>query len=72
MEHVQVQRQIYDSTADRAAAQPMGAACGLLGTMLHRWRTRQDLLNLTDAELHDIGLTWEQARKEGSKPFWRR
>ena len=71
MEHVQVQRQIHDSTADRAAAQHRGAACDLLGTILHRWRTRQDLLTLTDAELRDVGLTWEQARKEGSKPFWR-
>lgn len=39
--------------------------------MLHRWRTRQALLKLTAEELLDIGLTAEQARHEGLKPFWR-
>ncbi|AYG47305.1 DUF1127 domain-containing protein [Pseudomonas sp. Leaf58] len=39
--------------------------------MLHRWRTRRALLQLTDDELRDVGLSWEQARTEGRKPFWK-
>ncbi|WP_248918004.1 DUF1127 domain-containing protein [Pseudomonas entomophila] len=41
------------------------------GLMLHRWRTRKALLELDARQLRDIGLTWEQAREEGCKPFWR-
>lgn len=37
----------------------------------HRNRTRKALLNLTPEQLRDIGLTAEQARQEGLKPFWR-
>ncbi|BBH48679.1 DUF1127 domain-containing protein [Pseudomonas sp. KU43P] len=44
---------------------------GRWGLMLHRWRTRRALLELEDWQLRDIGLTWEQAREEGLKPFWK-
>ncbi|MCW8274499.1 DUF1127 domain-containing protein [Pseudomonas sp. PCH199] len=37
----------------------------------HRLHTRKALLVLTPAQLKDIGLTHEQAREEGLKPFWR-
>ncbi len=38
------------------------------------WRrrhTRKALLGLTREQLRDIGLSTEQARHEGLKPFWR-
>ncbi|MBA1431832.1 DUF1127 domain-containing protein [Pseudomonas fluorescens] len=38
------------------------------------WRrrhTRKVLLTLTREQLRDVGLTAEQARHEGLKPFWR-
>ena len=38
------------------------------------WRrshTRKALLDMTIEQLRDIGLTAEQARREGVKPFWR-
>ncbi|EFQ60485.1 hypothetical protein BFW88_27165 [Pseudomonas fluorescens] len=38
------------------------------------WRhrhTRKALLTLSPEQLRDIGLTAEQARQEGLKPFWR-
>ncbi|AZF24054.1 MULTISPECIES: DUF1127 domain-containing protein [unclassified Pseudomonas] len=38
------------------------------------WRrrhTRKALLTLTREQLRDVGLTAEQARHEGLKPFWR-
>jgi uncharacterized protein YjiS (DUF1127 family) len=37
----------------------------------HRRATRRALLSLTADQLKDIGLTREQAREEGLKPFWR-
>jgi len=43
----------------------------LWGLFQHRRRTRLALLGLTDEQLRDIGLTYEQARREGLKPFWR-
>ncbi|QXI41033.1 DUF1127 domain-containing protein [Pseudomonas xantholysinigenes] len=53
--------QVYDPLAD----------LGRWGLMLHRWRTRRALLQLDDRQLRDIGLTWEQAWREGRKPFWK-
>ena len=44
---------------------------GRWGLMLHRWRTRRVLLQLDDGQLRDVGLSWEQAREEGRKPFWK-
>jgi len=41
------------------------------GLFWHRLRTRKTLLDLTTEELRDIGLSREQARQEGLKPFWR-
>ncbi|MCY1401614.1 hypothetical protein D3C76_556490 [compost metagenome] len=37
----------------------------------HRLETRRALLQLDGEQLRDIGLSPEQARKEGLKPFWR-
>jgi uncharacterized protein YjiS (DUF1127 family) len=37
----------------------------------HRWMSRKALLNLTEDELRDIGLTSGQAMREGLKAFWR-
>lgn len=37
----------------------------------HRWTSRRGLLNLTENELLDVGLTAGQALREGLKPFWR-
>ena len=37
----------------------------------HRLHTRKALLALTADQLKDVGLTREQAREEGLKPFWR-
>ncbi|ROM47855.1 hypothetical protein BK648_13800 [Pseudomonas poae] len=36
-----------------------------------RLHTRKALLDLTPEQLRDVGLTAEQARQEGLKPFWR-
>ncbi len=36
-----------------------------------RWRQRQDLVELDDHMLADIGISREEARREASNPFWR-
>lgn len=41
------------------------------GLFAHRRATRRALLTLTDDQLRDIGLSYEQARNEGIKPFWK-
>ncbi|VVQ34568.1 hypothetical protein PS943_03861 [Pseudomonas fluorescens] len=41
------------------------------GLFWHRLRTRKVLLELTTEQLRDVGLSREQAREEGLKPFWR-
>ncbi|CAM2924434.1 MULTISPECIES: DUF1127 domain-containing protein [Pseudomonas] len=51
-----------------------GLAPGNPGRWELFWRrchTRQALLDLTPEQLRDIGLSAEQARREGLKPFWR-
>ncbi len=41
------------------------------GLFWHRLHTRKALLDLTAEQLNDVGLSREQAREEGLKPFWR-
>jgi uncharacterized protein YjiS (DUF1127 family) len=55
------------------AATIRNSPCGLsrLGLFWHRLHTRKALLDLTSEQLRDIGLSREQAREEGLKPFWR-
>ena len=36
----------------------------------HRARSRKELMNLSDADLRDIGVSRCSARFEASKPFW--
>ncbi len=55
-----------------------GQAPGMSVLARNHWRlfwrcrhTRKALLDLTGEQLRDIGLTAEQARQEGLKPFWR-
>ncbi|KJK08742.1 MULTISPECIES: DUF1127 domain-containing protein [Pseudomonas] len=47
------------------------AGLGRWALMAHRWHSRRALLELTCEQLRDVGLTPEQAREEGFKPFWR-
>ena len=47
-----------------------------LGKTLNRWidrhRSRKQLVQLTDSELKDIGLTRGMAVWEANKPFWKK
>ncbi|MCU1749799.1 DUF1127 domain-containing protein [Pseudomonas sp. 6D_7.1_Bac1] len=54
------------------AANTRNAPSGLgrWGLFWHRLRTRKALLELSPEQLRDVGLSREQAREEGLKPFW--
>lgn len=43
----------------------------ILRLWVARYRQRQQLLTLQTWQLDDIGISAEQARAEGRKPFWR-
>ncbi|MGI8524989.1 MAG: DUF1127 domain-containing protein [Pseudolabrys sp.] len=43
----------------------------LAGRMQERWRQRQQLLELDDHQLLDIGISRRQANDEARKPFWK-
>ena len=42
---------------------------------IHIWRRRQQerrlLAELSDRDLHDVGLSWSDIALEAKKPFWR-
>ena len=48
---------------------------GQLSETFHTWRqryrTRRELTQWTDRDLHDIGLSWSDIVNEAEKPFWR-
>jgi len=48
---------------------------GQLAETFHIWRqryrTRQELAQWTDRDLHDVGLSWSDIVHEAEKPFWR-
>jgi uncharacterized protein YjiS (DUF1127 family) len=41
-----------------------------LGLAVERWRQRRDLLDLTDEQLRDIGISPDEARREAARPLW--
>lgn len=55
---------------------PFTVGSGLLGwlrtfeRMLEKRRTRLALMELTDEQLKDIGLSRSQVHREVSRPFW--
>jgi uncharacterized protein YjiS (DUF1127 family) len=40
-------------------------------TWRQRYRTRRELAQLSDRDLHDVGLSWSDIVHEAEKPFWR-
>ncbi|SDI81079.1 protein of unknown function [Pseudomonas delhiensis] len=50
---------------------PRGPAESRWRQFWRRVRTRRQLLELSDEQLRDIGISREQARIEALRPFWR-
>lgn len=46
-------------------------AWGILARIRQRQRQRQELLELDDRILRDVGIDRADAIREGRKPFWR-
>jgi uncharacterized protein YjiS (DUF1127 family) len=46
-----------------------------LSETFHVWRQRQidrrQLAQLSDRDLHDVGLSWSDVALKAEKPFWR-
>jgi uncharacterized protein YjiS (DUF1127 family) len=46
-----------------------------LGDTLHIWRdrrrSRNELAQWSERDLHDVGLSWSDIADEAGKPFWR-
>ncbi|WP_026379656.1 DUF1127 domain-containing protein [Afifella pfennigii] len=66
---------IRGSTSWLRLASRQGSALGAklharLALMAQRRRTRRALLELTDTQLKDIGLSRADAYREGRRPFW--
>ncbi|MBV6824784.1 DUF1127 domain-containing protein [Pseudomonas sp. PD9R] len=59
-----------DNGARKAAMRNAPSCLNSWDLFWHRLHTRKALLALTPEQLKDIGLTREQAREEGLKPFW--
>ncbi|WP_439854233.1 DUF1127 domain-containing protein [Pseudomonas yamanorum] len=55
----------------RMAARTTAPALSSWALFWHRMQTRKTLLELTPEQLRDVGLSVDQARQEGLKPFWR-
>jgi len=55
----------------RMAARTTAPALSSWALFWHRMQTRKTLLELTPEQLRDVGLSVDQARHEGLKPFWR-
>jgi uncharacterized protein YjiS (DUF1127 family) len=53
----------------------VGGVLAQLGETLHTWRqryrTRQELAQWTERDLHDVGLSKGDIAFETEKPFWR-
>jgi uncharacterized protein YjiS (DUF1127 family) len=36
-----------------------------------RYRSRRELAQWSERELHDVGISWSDVAYEAEKPFWR-
>jgi uncharacterized protein YjiS (DUF1127 family) len=46
-----------------------------IGDTIHLWRerrrTRRELTQWSERDLHDVGISWSDIVHEAEKPFWR-
>ncbi|MBC2654110.1 DUF1127 domain-containing protein [Pseudomonas sp. MSSRFD41] len=61
-----------EQAVERASSRSAPSGLGRWGLYWHRLSTRRALLEMPAEQLRDIGLSPDEARQEGLKPFWRR
>ena len=65
-----LKRQPFSGDFFRGLIRLAGHANAWLAWRLQRRRSRLDLLELTDHQLKDLGLSRCDAHREGIRPFW--
>jgi uncharacterized protein YjiS (DUF1127 family) len=61
----------HESMTNHHVAGVWGQLAETFHTWRQRYRTRQELAQWTDRDLHDVGLSWSDIVHEAEKPFWR-
>ena len=61
----------HESMTNHHVAGVWASLAETLHTWRQRYRTRQELSQWTDRDLHDVGLSWSDIVREAEKPFWR-
>jgi len=61
----------HESMTNHHVAGVLGQLSEVLHTWRKRYRTRQELAQWTDRDLHDVGLSKSDIISETEKPFWR-
>ena len=61
----------HESMTNHHVAGVLGQLSETLHTWRQRYRTRQELAQWTDRDLHDVGLSQGDIVFETEKPFWR-
>lgn len=60
----------YQGPTDRSWQPSAGHLSAIFKVWFQRARQRQQLAQLTDRELRDIGVSLAEAYSEATKPFW--
>ncbi|MGI9371836.1 MAG: DUF1127 domain-containing protein [Hyphomicrobiales bacterium] len=61
----------YQTSGSSYFARLLANFCPYLDHRVAKWRSRRQLEELSDHQLRDIGITYEDALTEARKPFWR-
>jgi uncharacterized protein YjiS (DUF1127 family) len=61
----------HESMTNHHVPGVLGQLSEILHTWRKRYRTRQELAQWTDRDLHDVGLSKGDIVFETEKPFWR-
>ena len=61
----------HESMINHHAPSLFSQALETLHTWHQRYRTRRELAQWSERELHDIGISWSDVAYEADKPFWR-
>jgi uncharacterized protein YjiS (DUF1127 family) len=61
----------HESMINHHAPSLFSQVLGTLQVWHKRYRSRRELAQWSERELHDIGISWSDVAYEADKPFWR-